>query len=219
MRMKKQSSLKRLFLPIIALCSLLLSGNAAHAALVTYSFTGIVDDVHPQLESTFSEGQSLLGSITVNMADTNINPRVGHYAVTNFSLNVGGYIATMGPSGQVQIQDKLTGFDRTDGLVSAPNGQSVDGLSLRQFDIGLQEPASLFNSDALPMTPPSLSSFNKLNQFRLLFGEGLGRSVSGTLTSLSAVPLPAVAILFGVGLIALVGLGAGGLRNLRRAQV
>jgi len=32
------------------------------------------------------------------------------------------------------------------------------------------------------------------------------------------VPLPAVAILFGAGLIALVGLGAGGLRNLRRTQ-
>jgi hypothetical protein len=215
MQVKKQSSLKRLFVPVIVLCSLLLSGNAADAAQVIYSFTGIVDDVHPQLESTFSEGQSLSGSMTVNMADSNINPRVGHYTVTNFSLSVGGYTATMGPSGQVQIQDKLTGFDRMDGLVSTPNGLSVDGLSLKQFDFGLRGPASLFNSDALPMTPPSLSSFTR-NQFRLSFGEGLGRSVSGVLTSLTAVPLPAAVILFGAGLVALVGLGAGGLRNLRR---
>ena len=216
MQMKKKSAIKGLFLPVIALCSILLSGNAAHAALVTYSFTGIVDEVHPQLESTFSEGQSLSGSISVNMVDTNVNSRVGHYAVTNFSLNVGGYIATMGPSGQVQIQDKLTGFDRMDGPVSNPNGQIVDGLPLRQFDIGLRGPANIFNSDALPMSPPSLSSFDKLNQFRLFFGEGLGRTVSGTLTSLTAVPLPAAVILFGAGLVALVGLGAGGLRNLRR---
>jgi hypothetical protein len=185
---------------------------------VTYSFTGIVDEVHPQLESTFSEGQSLLGSYTVNIADPNINPRMGHYEVTNFSLNVVGYTATIGPSGQMQIQDKSTGFDRMDGSVSAPIGQRVDGLSLRQFDIGISGPESLFNSDALPMTHPSLSSFNKLNQFPLLLGEGLGRSVSGTLTSLSAVPLPAAVILLGVGLVALVGLGAGGLRNLQRAQ-
>jgi hypothetical protein len=35
---------------------------------------------------------------------------------------------------------------------------------------------------------------------------------------LIATPLPASAILFGVGLIALVGLGAGGLRNLREPR-
>ena len=40
MKIMKQSPTKRLFLPAVALCSLLLSGNAAHAALVTYSFTG-----------------------------------------------------------------------------------------------------------------------------------------------------------------------------------
>ena len=39
MQMMKHSSIKGLFLPAIALCSLLLSGNTAHAALVTYSFT------------------------------------------------------------------------------------------------------------------------------------------------------------------------------------
>ena len=32
MQIMKQSSIKGLFLPAIALCSLLLSGNAAHAA-------------------------------------------------------------------------------------------------------------------------------------------------------------------------------------------
>jgi hypothetical protein len=36
---------------------------------------------------------------------------------------------------------------------------------------------------------------------------------------LIATPLPASAVLFAVGLIALVGLGAGGLRNLRGPRV
>ena len=216
MQMKKQSVIKGLLLPVIALCSVLLSGNAAHAALVTYSFTGIVDDVHPQLEPTFSENQSLVGSIRVNMLDTNVGDlRTGNYAVTNFSLNIGGYTATLGPSGQVQIIDKLTGFDRMEALVSVPNGLPVNGLSLTQFDILLRGSANIFNSDALPMSPPSLSSFKRDNQFRLVFGSGLGGAVSGTLSTLTAVPLPAAVILFGAGLVALVGLGAGGLRNLR----
>ena len=38
------------------------------------------------------------------------------------------------------------------------------------------------------------------------------------MTSLTAVPLPAGVVLFGVGLVALIGLGAGGLRNLRLPQ-
>ncbi len=41
MQIMKQLSIKGLFLPAIALCSLLLSGNAAHAALVTYSFRAV----------------------------------------------------------------------------------------------------------------------------------------------------------------------------------
>ena len=51
MQIMKQSSIKGLFLPAIALCSLLLSGNAAHAALVTYSFTGGVSSVSGALLS------------------------------------------------------------------------------------------------------------------------------------------------------------------------
>ena len=45
MQIMKQLSIKGLFLPAIALCSLLLSGNAAHAALVTYSFDGSVTEM------------------------------------------------------------------------------------------------------------------------------------------------------------------------------
>ncbi len=54
-----------------------------------------------------------------------------------------------------------------------------------------------------------------MNQWRLDFG-GAGNYVVGSLAHLTAVPLPAAVILFGAGLISLVGLGAGGLRNLRR---
>ena len=87
------------------------------------------------------------------------------------------------------------------------------------FDIRLLDgTATAFNSQ-YPTTVPSLSSFASTNLWRLVFTPG-GGVVQGKLTSftLTAVPLPAAVILFGAGLISLVGLGAGGLRNLRWPQ-
>ncbi|MDH4344368.1 MAG: hypothetical protein OEV71_14845, partial [Nitrospira sp.] len=79
-------------------------------------------------------------------------------------------------------------------------------------------PSNLLVSDALPMSAPSLSSL-AFNEFRLAFGpDGVAGGVSGVVTSLTAVPLPAAVLLFSAGLISLVGLGAGGLRNLHGAK-
>ena len=67
--------------------------------------------------------------------------------------------------------------------------------------------------------PPSLGDLTSTH-WRLVFENMDGRTVriQGALTSLIATPLPAAVILFGAGLISLVGLGAGGLRNLRWPQ-
>jgi len=62
MQIMKQLSIKGLFLPAIALCSLLLSGNAAHAALVTYSFQGAVSEVTGVLFPTLNTGQTMTGN-------------------------------------------------------------------------------------------------------------------------------------------------------------
>ncbi len=63
MQIMKQLSIKGLFLPAIALCSLLLSGNAAHAALVTYSFTGSVSNVNGPLTPTVNMMSPVLWDI------------------------------------------------------------------------------------------------------------------------------------------------------------
>lgn len=210
----------------------LLSGgllaNPATAALIQYSFTGDVDHVHSKLSSTFSAGQLMSGSMTVDNGDTNSNTSIGNYPIiTNFSLNIGSYNATMGTSGQVEIRNGKPGLDRFNVTVNAPDGDLVNSLDPRIFEIQLRAPGgpggvgSVFDSDALPtlMPPPSISSFDNRNRWRLIFGpDGNGKVVRGELTSLTAVPLPAAVILFGAGLIALVGLGAGGLRNFRGPQ-
>jgi hypothetical protein len=190
----------------------------ATAAIIQYSFTGTVDTVNPQLSSKFNTSQLMSGLVTVNTSDTNGLTTIGNYAITPFSLNIGGYTATMGTSGQVEIRNGLPGLDGFNVTVNAPNGLNVNFLAPRIFEIQLRGPASIFSNDALPTTPPSVSAFSNFNQWRLVFGPGLGRAVSGIVTNLTVVPLPTAVILFGAGLISLVGLGAGGLRNLRWPQ-
>jgi hypothetical protein len=188
--------------------------SPAMAALITYNFTGDVDSVHVQLQSQFNTSQTMSGQAIVDSAGSG-----GVYPITGFNVNIGGiggYHATMGPSGDVTITNVTSGHDRFFLQVNRPDGPPVGVphlLSPGLFSIDLRGPDNIFSSDALPTTPPDLSTFSNLNSWRLVFSPGNGRDVSGTLTSLTAVPLPAAVILFGAGLVALVGLGAGSWRQ------
>lgn len=212
--------IRHVFLKLAVTASLLLWASIAvtpaMAASIIYSFTGDVDRVHNQLSSQFNTSQLMSGTMTVNTADTFspiTNTTFGQYTITNFSLNIGGYTATMGTSGQVEIKNGLPGLDGFKMTVNAPSGLNVNFLAPRLFDFELRGPSTQFGSDALPTTVPSIASFTNFNRWRLVFGPGNGHVVRGDMSSLTAVPLPAAVILFGAGLIALVGLGAGSRRQ------
>ncbi len=194
-----------------------LLASPAMAALITYNFTGNVGHVQSQLTSSFSTNSSptaMSGFVTINATDTNaLNTKVGNYTVTDFKVTIGSYTATMGTSGLVQIIDGPPGRDRVIGTINAPNGSNVNFLAPRLFDVQLRGPANTFTGDTLPTTAPSISAFTNFNRWRLVFGPGEGKVVRGTLTSLTAVPLPAAVVLFGAGLVALAGLGAGSRRQ------
>jgi hypothetical protein len=224
MQMKKPSSIKGLILSTIALCSLLLSGNAAHAALVTYSFTGGVSAINGALLSpTMNMGSPVTGSFQFDNATGGV---VGNYpgAVTNMSLNIGGYASSFAAGANavtVFNQIDLGGFVIGDRwrLVTGATGGPINGYSPFRFDLNLdQEGGSAFSNVDL-QSPPSFGSLTG-SRWRLVFENAEGNivRVQGGLNSLTAVPLPAAVILFGAGLISLVGLGAGGLRNLRRSH-
>lgn len=212
----------------------------AMAATITYNFTGTVNFVGNNLKPNAffhavppsDPGSTMMGTITVNTSDATSGGLVGTYTIQtqNFDLQVGGYHATFnsGDGHTVTIRNGTgngAGADRF--LVSA----GVDGSTVRNgsgtpsvFTINLRGPNDIFtgpNGDALPNPAPSVSSFTNRNVFRLQFGNGNGdgRAVIGRIDTLTAVPLPAGVVLFGVGLVALIGLGAGGLRNLRLPQV
>ncbi|NWF71898.1 MAG: hypothetical protein HXY51_02470 [Nitrospirae bacterium] len=197
----------------------------ATAMTIQYSFTGTVNQVTPRLSSTFSTSPSssaMSGVMTVNTTDTNtLNGNIGTYSITTFSLNIGSYTATMGTSGTVEIRNGPPGNDRFNVTMNAPNGPMVSSLAPRLFDIQLRGPNSIFTSDALPASSPSITAFTNRNLWRLVFGAGNNRTVSGVITAMTAVavvPLPPAVILFGAALVALVGLGAGNWK-LRKASL
>ncbi len=203
----------------------------AMAATITYNFSGGVTDVGrflsaPAVQSPqFATGSTMTGTITVITADGNpVSSAFRNYSIQSLSVTIGGYTATVGPTGTVNIRNGGPGNDRFE--VETPSqpgnlsGSEINFLLPRLFMINLRGPNSIFASDELPSTVPSLSSFTGTNQFRLQFGptNGANARVVGQLTDLTAVPLPTSVILFGLGLVALVGLGAGGLRNIRVPQ-
>lgn len=110
----------------------------------------------------------------------------------------------MGISGEVDI----TYTDKGDSFragVDVPMGNTVNFLAPHSFEIDLVG-SNRLTSVALPNPAPSVASF-AYTRFDLNFGpEGSG--VDGKLTSLTAVPLPPEITLFGMGLVALLGLRA-----------
>jgi hypothetical protein len=208
------------YLKLVFTASMLLWASIAvtpvTAATIQYSFTGTVTQVSNQLSSRFTTSPSssaMSGVITVNTTDTNTTSAIiGRYTITNLSLNIEGYTATMGTSGNVQIRNGPLGNDRFEVTVNAPNGPMVGSWAPRIFEIQLRGPNSLFTSDALPTSTPSITAFTNRNMWRLVFGAGNTRTVSGVMTAMTAlavVPLPPAVTLFGAALVALVGLGAG----------
>ncbi|BCA53550.1 hypothetical protein W02_06900 [Nitrospira sp. KM1] len=220
MEIIKQGPLKRILLPAITLCVLLLQ-SPAHAALVSYSFTGSVGQVNGALLPTINPTSSVSGTFQFD----NTLATGGNYpgVVTNMTLSVGGYTSSYAPG--ANTVSVLKGIDLGGGmlgdrwrLVTAATGAAVNGYTPSSFDLNLDREGSLFANTNL-QNPPSLSSLTG-TRWRLVFENAQGDlvRVQGSLNKLTAVPLPAAVILFGAGLISLVGLGAGGLRNLQRTQ-
>ncbi|NOU10831.1 MAG: hypothetical protein HOO98_12570 [Nitrospira sp.] len=199
----------------------------AMAATITYNFTGEVDQVGNLLSPPvlFNTSSNVSGSMTVNTFDNNTNANRGSYVIESFTVTVGTYTTSFGLStGNTVIIRNLAGGDQFVTAVNDLSGPTVgSGLAPDFFRMNLSGPNSLFGNANLPdaaALPASINAFDTQHTWRLVFGSGGNRrTVSGDVSSLTAVPLPTSVILFGLGLVALIGLGAGGLRNIRVPQI
>jgi len=218
--MTQQSAMQRIMFSVILLLSLVGSWTGADAALVTYSFTGGVSQVNGGLLPTVN----LMSPVSGTFQFDNNPATGGNYpgVVTNMTLAIGGYTSNYTAGANTVQVAKGIDLGGTFGdrwrLVTAATGLPINGYSPLRFDLNLDREGSLFaNTDM--QNPPSLSSLTG-SRWRLIFENADGNLVriQGSLSSLTAVPLPAAMILFGAGLISLVGLGAGGLRNFKGTQ-
>jgi hypothetical protein len=231
MRTLKQLSIKGLFLPTIAMFSLLVFAGPSKAADITFLFTGSVLDVDNALHTsagTLGIG-AMTGSITFNSAITPVgetgiylgtvsDPVVVPTTFLTIPLVGGGtYTASWDSGGNnfIAIGNSTPGGgDDSFFATSNMDGATINGYYPIRWDMSLIDSAgSVFGSTALPLTPPDLSSFSR-GEWRLVFGGVNGEKiVSGAFSTLTAVPLPPAVILFGAGIVALIGLGA---RNWQR---
>jgi hypothetical protein len=219
MQLMKRWFSRGVILPAVAVCALSVPITAAQAALVNYSFTGSIDGISPAMFP-------VSGSFQFDNA-TGGSGGAYNGAVTGFTLNVGGvlnYTSSYTPGANaVTISQNIPMMGGGNGdrwaLVSAATGSDLGGFTPFRFDLRLDVKGGGLGTNL--QDPPSLGSLNGGSaRWRLFFEDSDGNPAVflGSVTSLTAVPLPAAVLLFGAGLISLVGLGAGGLRNLRGVQ-
>lgn len=221
MQMMKQWRKRGLVVAAAAICALSVQIGAAQAALVTYSFTGNIDG-DPSgflpISGSFKYDNQTAGSGGV------YNGAVKDFT---FQMSFNGnvlYSSSFKPGANaVTISQNIPmgsgSGDRWE-LVSAASGSSLPGGSRPfSFDLNLDRIGGGLNLNVVD--PPGLGTLNGGSaRWRLLFEDGnrIPGAWVGSITSLTAVPLPTAVLLFGAGLISLVGLGAGGLRNLRMTK-
>lgn len=196
----------------------MLSVGKAEAALVTYQFSGNISEVpgsvftpNGQGANGFNTGLKLSGTYTFDSGTTGLLPsglpiQIFNGSVKNLDLSIGNYAATLQGGGS-NITTISSGNPSLYSVNLGVAGNLVKGFAPSLFSLNLaDETGTAFSSVTLPgKTAPNLGSFN-VNRWTLVFSNGA--TLVGSLDSLKAVPLPATALLFGAGLIGLVGLGA-----------
>jgi hypothetical protein len=195
----------------------------SRADLITFAFTGTADLVDPALAGSFSAGQSLTGTYTF---DSTTVARAGSDstfavfdALTHLNFTLGTYSATSTGAPEIQVDNNPPppDDDRYSILARASDGltgPAVSGLALDSFGFRLDDSTnSVFNNALVLPTSLNLADFDN-RQFFLFFTDGTSSvDVSGTITSLRAVPEPSSLTLAGVG-----GLSGLGLWWRRRRQ-
>ena len=219
--------MKRSFTPfllsIMLGLSLIMAGSLsnAQAALLTFEFQGNVNSVGPlfptpsPILSQFDTTQELTGTFTFDTTTVNSSPpfvpQLGMYngAITDMSFSIGSYNFNLGNTNLINILDDFNGLDGFNASTTNPVGAPVAGLDPTFFDISMVAltSAGVFSGIGLPNVPPDPTAPYVLNQWQLGFSDG--SLVQGMITNTKLVPLPSALLLFGSGLIGLIGLGAG----------
>ena len=204
------------------------AATSANASLITFNFTGTVTLVESPLGGTFSLGQTLSGSYTFDSSIAATGASTSNFAVfnalTSFNFSIGGYSASSSGAPEIQVDNDpgAPNHDRYAIVSQASNGLTgpdVSSLALNTFGFRLDDSTdSVFSNALILPTALNFSDFTS-SSFFVFFTNSAGALsiVSGTLTDVSAAPLPATLPLFASGLGALGLLGWRRKKNAARA--
>lgn len=205
-------------------------GLPAQAALVTWNFSGTLGPVIPATNppvTSLVAGDAFSGSITFDTAtvpgstgdDGFSNWAIYPDAIAALNFTVGSYsftgpvshVSVFNPGGSTEIRvvNDYSGFF-SDGLgfTTSVTGGPVDGYLPGFFELYTDTPpgtgvSQFLSSPDLPASPPASAFY-----FALYFEDNAGGYVAtvGGAATVSAVPLPVAAWLFGSGLLVLAGI-------------
>lgn len=191
----------------IGCATVLLAPVAAKAAPVTFSFTGTVTAVDAALAGEFSLGESVVGSYTFESTTPDSDPgdpTLGIYdnAITAFSATFGGdYTVTQGLDNDISVANGPPGNDVYQVFLTNPTAPTVAGLSLGALFLGIGDfESNVFNSDALPLTPPDLAEFDFDISGAIFLDSPINQGMNFQLTSLTLVPEPSTLAFVALGL-------------------
>ncbi|MBI5314773.1 MAG: hypothetical protein HZB34_02245 [Nitrospirae bacterium] len=191
--------------------------SPASAAPVTFEFHGLVVEIGTNVvDSRYTFLSPLHGFYTFE-STTSESGDSGNYpdAISvpsglNFTLGTYSSTQSSDPPNQISVGNNtpLDSYHVESGITGGGPVNITTPRDPVSFEFTLTGPTSIFADNSLPATAPDVSSFIHGNAFRVTFEGGANSHVTGIITSLTTVPLPPAVLLFGAGLVALIGLGA-----------
>jgi hypothetical protein len=213
---------------LIVAALILASQLEALATPITFTLTGNVDTVSPELAGTFNTTQTMSGSYTFESLSPDLSPgdsTIGQYSPlvpNSLSFTVGTYsggrVGPVDPSDVIQVRDSFSDeyFLNWGPPLNGPNAGTLSPVNFVAFLTDFTGTA--FGSDALPSIPPNLAAFS-VRRWGVNFAENGNCCfvVSGGITSLELAPVPEPATLLLLGTTA-ASLGLARWRQRRRQQ-
>ena len=195
------------------------AGSSTEISPNVFKYTGTISQFQ-----FIIHGNSAVQSVDYTNAPSTIDPLntifVGHGAATPGAGTILGFTdpnpATREglPLDSYQVVTSFSGAPAVGGLGSV----TADHLEFNYIHNNTNHPDFPFSNTSLPVTPPGLSwidNHNRVARLNIFFSGGTGSVVDVRIDDIQRVvtPLPPAVILFGAGLVALIGLGAGSWRQ------